>query len=158
MPGNLSVSCQSPEFAALWPRTRSWPPTLRRHLRTQLHASVRDLSVDLKAAARALQLQAATPARYPQRRRSTGLRRGIANSVRVVQRQAGDGVEFRIRANHPMAQATNATRFRHPVHGHRERPWVTQMSQPWWSTTVPKHNGQHTAAAEQALRDALGDL
>ena len=157
--GALSVSCTSADFQELYARTRNWDAVLKRQLRSQLHAAARPVAMEAKANARALRLPASPPSSRRQEHRSTGLRRGIANGVRVVQRNTVNGVEFRFRASHPISRPTNASDFRHPTFGRRGRgQWVTQLSERWWDLAMYGQNARYMSATRQALLNAIDEV
>jgi hypothetical protein len=151
----LAIRCEAGDFERLRERTGRWDGTLDDTLRAELGAAARATANDARKAALRLRLPGAPPARRPGGRRSTGLRSGIASSVDVVLRgAAGKGVEYRIRADHPMARVTNAVSFRHPVYGNRSR-WVSQLSQPWWDLSIDRNRAPMRDSADQALSRAI---
>lgn len=153
----LIVNCAHSDYDRFFVRTQDFPRKLKRHLRTELRDAARPALRDAQAAALALQLPAEKPARHRHEKRSTGLRRGISNSVRLSLRDQGDTIEYRLRATHPMAEPTNANSFRHPVYGNRDF-WIGQESQPWWTNTMRRHKPKMREAGRTALRRAVGEL
>ena len=97
----LLVNCANEDYDRFWARTQDFPRSLKRHLRTELRDVARPALRDAQAAALALQLPAQKPARFRHEKRSTGLRRGISNSVKLSLRDQGDTIEYRLRATHP---------------------------------------------------------
>jgi hypothetical protein len=153
----LIVNCANEDYDQFFVRTQEFPRRLQRHLRTELRDVARPALRDAQSAALALRLPAQRPARYPQERRSTGLRRGISNSVKLSLRDRGDTIEYRLRATHPMAEPTDAGHFRHPVFGNTD-VWRGQESQRWWTNTMKRHQPRMRAAGAAALRKAVGEL
>ncbi len=80
----------------------------------------------------------------------------MASSVRVVLRNAGNGVEYRVVARDDMARVTNKALFRHPVYGNRDMPWVAQRSYPWFDTAMRRNLPAMQRAAQDALERAAG--
>lgn len=159
--GGLSVNVASPDYARFAGRAREFPRRLRGDLRRELRAAARAAERDLERAALALRLPG-KPRSRRHRPRHTGLRQGVARSVRVVVREAGDGIEARVTASH-MGLVLNAAEFRHPIFEALIRPgeWNTaavQESQPWWDLTWQKHRPKVVEAGRVALRRAVGDL
>lgn len=156
MAGALSVNCASPDYALFAARSREFPRRLRGNLRRELRAEARVVERDLERAVLSLRLSAKPPGRR-HRPAHTGLRQGIASGIRVIARDVGDGIEFRVRAGHPMSAATNAASFNHPLYGNTDR-WFTQESRPWWDVTWREHRPRVVEAGALALRKAVGDL
>lgn len=156
MAGALSVNCASPDYARFAGRAREFPRRLRGNLRRELRAEARSVERDLERAVMALRLPGKPPSRHHQPRH-TGLRQGIASGIRVIAREVGDGIEFRVRAGHPMSSATNASSFNHPLWGDRDK-WVTQESRPWWDNTWREHRPRVVEAGRVALQRAVGEL
>ncbi len=153
MAGALSVRVDAGDFERLRPRTRDWEQVLQGQLRAELGAAARGAAQTASRAALRLRLPGLPPSAHPGPRRSTGLRSDLARSVTVILRAAGAGIEYRIRADHPMANPTNAASFRHPVYGNRD-VWVTQASQPWWNLAMARSRPQMEEAAQRALERA----
>lgn len=148
-----SVRIDTSDLQRLLIQTREFPPVLQRELRDQLNRAAQQVQRDARAGALALRLPGLPPGRGLNRR-STGLRRGLAAGVRIRLRNAGDGVEYRIRASHPMSSATNDSEFRHPVFGNRE-VWRAQLSQPWFTLASRRAVPVAQQAAESALQRAV---
>lgn len=149
-----SVRIDTSDLQELLRRSREFSPILQRELRDQLNRAAQVVQRDARAGALALQMPATRPARYPSARRSTGLRRGLASGVRIGLRNAGDGVEYRIRATHPMSSATNKAGWWHPVYGNRD-VWREQRSQPWFTLAARRAVPVAQEAAETALERAV---
>jgi hypothetical protein len=148
------VRIDTDDLQQLLVRTREFPPVLRTELRTELRQAAEGVQRAARRNALALRMPAVVPARHGGGRRSTGLRRGLAAAVRIRQRDAGDGVEYRIRAGHPMSSPTNSAGWRHPVYGNRGR-WVAQLSQPWFSAAVRDARPEARRRAENAVQRAV---
>jgi hypothetical protein len=153
----LSINCAHSDYDRFYVRTQEFPRKLQRHLRTELRDVARPALRDAQAAALALRLPAERPARHRHDKRSTGLRRGVSNSVKLSLRDRGETIEYRLRATHPMAETLNASSFRHPVYGNTDY-WVGQESQRWWSNTMRRHKPRMREAGRTALRKAVGEL
>jgi len=152
----LVVDCDPGNFGLLRARAQGWDEVLDAQLRRELEAAARPAA--RRAARRALRLR--LPGLPPARRRrsrSTGLRSELAQSVHVALQDSAGGVGWRIYAAHPMAFATNSTRFRHPVHGDRD-VWVSQASQPWWNLAMQESTPGMRLAGRRALERAVGRL
>lgn len=158
MDGALTINISTDDYAAFAARARAFPGHLRANLVREFDAEGRALQRDLERAVLGLRLPALPPSR---RHRSghTGLRRRVAASITATTRATGDGVETKVTAANRMAKPLNQPEFRHPVYGHRDRPWVTQRSEPWWGRTlaVRGDSGIRDAGA-RALNQAVDDL
>lgn len=153
--GELSFRIlQANDFDRLTGRARGWDRILDNQLKAELGAAAKDAVRDAQRRALRLNLSPRPPARRPRPHGATSLRSDIARGVTVIAREAGGGVEYRLRAGHPMSFATNKSRFNHPVFGNRE-VWVTQNSQPWWSMAMAANAPKMRAAADRALERAV---
>lgn len=148
--GGESIRCEPGDFARLQGRVADWDRVLQGQLKAELGAAAKPAARLASRNALRLRLPGLPPSARPHGR-SSGLRSDLSRSVNVILRVAGNGVEYRITSDHPMTKPTNSTSFRHPVYGHRDRPWVTQASQPWWTMAMDKSRPAMRDAAERAL-------
>lgn len=89
----------------------------------------------------------------------TGLRAGIASSVRV-QILAGKRAGVAIRTSGRMARAWESGKgWRHPVFGDRDAAWQPQKGRPrFFAGTIWGQRNRTRRAVEQAMRDALDTM
>lgn len=155
MAGALSIRCEAGDFARLRPRVANWDGVLHDTLRAELGAAARPAARLASRNALRSRFPATRPARRPQLSRSTGLRSALANSVSVSLRSAGNGIEYRITADHPLAEHTNGSvRWRHPVFGNRDA-WVGQQGSQWWTRAMRDSAPSMRDAAARALERAV---
>jgi hypothetical protein len=88
-------------------------------------------------------------------RHQAGLRQGIADTVKVTAALGASTVRVRVSATGPerwrgAAAKLEEGRWRHPVHGHRDR-WVTQASrrQGWFTRAVGSHQDEFDRAVDK---------
>lgn len=154
MAGALSIRCEAGDFERLRARVAGWDNVLQETLRAELGAAARPAARLASRSALRSRFPATRPARHPHGSRSTGLRSELANSVAIVLREAGDGVEFRITSSHPMAVPTNSNTWRHPVFGDRDT-WVSQRGSQWFSRAMVQSRPEMERAADRALDRAI---
>lgn len=100
-----------------------------------------------------------------------GLRARLAAATHVTPLPHGNGVRFAVEGKqvdpawgHRLAQLTDketAPRWRHPVFGRRDQPWVTQYGQPWFFGNIrtgrPEFEGGiHRAMGRTARKITAG--
>jgi hypothetical protein len=124
-------------------------------------ATLAELRRELKraawpAAAAAQRSILGMPARQP----GGTLRQGIADTVKVTASLGASTVRVRVSASGPerwpgAAAALEEGRWRHPVHGHRDR-WVTQVSRRpgWFGHAVAGHQDEFDRAVD-AVTDGI---
>jgi hypothetical protein len=155
---SLSIRCEAGDFGRLRARAVNWDDVLKDTLRAELGAAARPAARLASRNARRSRFPASREATRPQASRSTGLRSDLAASVDVALRPAGDGIEYRITSDHPLAQHTdNRKRWQHPVFGNRE-VWRGQKGSGWWTKAMNQSGPDMRAAADRALVRALRRL
>lgn len=92
-----------------------------------------------------------------------GFRAGLAAATETM--PLANGVRFRVNGaavgkgsrGHRLAMLSDtelAPRWRHPVHGNRER-WVTQLGMPWFFSSIRTEEPRFVAACDKAIEKTI---
>lgn len=175
----ISVS-ESPSFRALGEKFRKVADgsTLRKNLTKTLREAAQPAQQDVQSVVRNLNVKGVKGGGsrrreeiYRQRRprgrvTSHGLRETISRSIRVKVSYNGrrTGVIIYIdKSLLPYSQRKlpaymdGQGRWRHPLFGNR-KAWYQQSGQPYWRTTLVKHNAEFRKAANEAVQATLKEL
>lgn len=139
---------------------------LERRMRRNIRTAARPVVADLRRAVMAVEVTSSRGGAAPPVR-STGLRARVAAAVTVSTTRRG--VRIRVPAGrvgdhgrslprYLDADLERYRRWRHPVFGDREREWVQQRGQPWFFTTIHRHNQTLRRAVVAAIDEAAREL
>lgn len=113
---------------------------MSREVRKEIRPRIRKAAEPMLADARG---NASWSSRIPRAIKLSNTRRGV--SIRVDQKRAPHA--------RPYEGIAGAGKFRHPVHGHRNR-WVSQATRPFLDPAVRKHRNKVRAELVQLVQDA----
>lgn len=159
MAGSISIHIEAEQFRLLQERTGRWGAILDRELSSQLRNAANRGARRAKSNVLGASFPGVPRGSGFGGRHSTGLRQGLAASVKVRVAQQGLGrVDYRITSAHPMANPTNLPLggrpvWRHPLFG--RRPWVSQRRSPWWTNAMRDSKPDMESAASDALERAV---
>lgn len=89
---------------------------------------------------------------------STGLRKNIADSIKVRINSSKKSASVSIVAAAPLSkQYDGSARWRHPVFGNTQ-VWVTQTGRPFFASTISPHRDEVTKAVLAAMQTAINSL
>lgn len=156
----IDVSVEAREFHDLAGKASKLAPEIKKQLRKELRAAA-------QAGAKKAKAEVMKPPLHKGRGRATGLRRGMAQGIKV-QIAAGTGkrVGVFIRSTgagldadrKQLVRKWDSDRpFRHPVFGNRER-WVTQYGRPYFRTILRADREQMKRHVREALERAKKTL
>lgn len=139
---------------------------LVRRMRRNIRVAGRPVVADLRRAALGVRVTSGRGGSVPPDR-STGLRARVAAAVTISTTKRG--VRIRVPAGrvgehgrslprYLDAELNNYKRWRHPVFGHRERPWVEQRGSPYFFVTIRKHYPEFRRAVLAAMDEAGREL
>jgi hypothetical protein len=95
---------------------------LNRELRAALRLAAEPIAEAVRAAALAI------PASGD---KSTGLRQGLADAVKITVKGGRTAPGVRVSVRHSLAKASQSSGWRHPVYGNR-KVWVSEVLDPGW--------------------------
>lgn len=163
--GSAEFTVDTKDFRTLFSRSSQVEPKLRTALRRRIRNAAKGLAEEVKA-------EALKPGEGSQRRegilrrkvyragagRSTGLRQGIADSVKVNILTGSTRQGVRITANGTLAGAWQGKGWRHPVFEDRET-WVAQRGRPgYFHKTIGHGSARVREAVEAAMQEAADSL
>lgn len=145
---------------------------LQRRAREQLRVASRPTLAELKQAARSVQVFSPKGGHVPPDY-SRLLRERVANATGT--RTTLRGVRFIVDGNKVLepgqepkygaslpryldASLPGYIRWRHPVFGREDIPWEQQRGQPWFFSTINRHERRYRAALERAIDRVLAEI
>ncbi len=162
----LTVEVDTKDFRTLFSRSSEVAPKLRTALRRNIRSAAKGVAEEVKAEAMQPGMGVEHRSLFGLRRRyaagsgrSTGLRAGIAASVKVGILTGASRQGVRITESAPLGAAWQSARgWRHPTFGDREA-WVQQKGHPgYFYRTISAGAPRVQKAVESAMSEAVQSL